>query len=527
MNKYTRSFNILLWYIFIMCPSLINATRANNDTAVVRCRDTVASDKFLSRFADIESIYDKSDRAYKTVRLLNDFSVFLIENGNWFLAGPLIHQALRYCPPDSIQLRNYIAATYASYQYLDGEMDEAERTFKRLYEYTGKEKSEIDTHIRLCINLGEVYQQTGKKRDALRYFERAEVMADSIGSRFLYANAVIHAERLGDNSHIQLDKLQTCVDTIFEGTSSTLMAPAYLAIARYYFRQGDYPEALKAIDNGCIIAKRLGQLKYQTEGLQLSADVYARQNNTAMSYACMRKVVDLREAADIQRDREIATNTIEADKILQWSNTVLGDSNPDEGNRGLVIPWVWYALSIMVCGTIFWWIWRREKKACKGAIEKLNGEMAELRGETIKLEILYKGFGAILVRIRQALKGMKTDDAQLQSKIKDLSSSILQNTLPERKNESVVIAEKEDCALIERLEDITGNKLNPADRKLAIYLCHGLTTQEISSITGVLAKSVNQGRYRLRRILNLEQEEDLEQVLLTHYREANSHIDNE
>lgn len=42
MNKYTRSFNILLWYIFIMCPSLINAARANNDTAV-RCRDTVAS----------------------------------------------------------------------------------------------------------------------------------------------------------------------------------------------------------------------------------------------------------------------------------------------------------------------------------------------------------------------------------------------------------------------------------------------------------------------------------------------------
>ena len=75
--------------------------------------------------------------------------------------------------------------------------------------------------------------------------------------------------------------------------------------------------------------------------------------------------------------------------------------------------------------------------------------------------------------------------------------------------------------MIARLESLIGNELNPSDRKLAIYLCHGLTTQEISTITGVLAKSVNQNRYRLRRILNLGQEDDLEQVLLTHYREAN------
>lgn len=526
MNKCKRFFDILLWCLLMMIPSLINAARTDDDTST-RSRVNVPSEKYTSLLTHIKSISDKTEQAYETVRLLNDFSVYLIENGDWYLAGPLIHKALRHCPADSIQLRSYITATYASYQYLDGDLEEAESTFKKLYEQTSKDTSQIDTHIRLCINLGEVYQQTGRKRDALRYFERAEVMADSIGNRFLYANAIIHAERLGDNSHIQLDKLQTCVDTISESTCSTLMAPAYMAIARYYFRQGDYPEALKAIDNGCIIAKKLGQLKYQTQGLQLSADVYARQNNTAMSYACMRKVVDLRETADVQRDREIAVNTIEADKILQWSNSVLSGSNPDEKNRELVMSWFWCILSILVCGTIFWWIWKREKKVSKRAIEKLNGEMAELRGETIKLEILYKGFGAILVRIRQALKGMKTDDALLQSKIKDLSSSILQNTLPERKNESVAIAEKEDRALIERLESITGNELNPADRKLAIYLCHGLTTQEISSITGVLAKSVNQSRYRLRRILNLEQEDDLEQVLLTHYREANSQIDSE
>ena len=163
MNKHKRFFNILLWCLFITIPSLINATQTDSDSTA-RGRATVTSDKFMSRFIDIESISDESERVYKTVGVLNDYSVYLIENGDWFLSGPLIHQALLYCPPDSIQLRNYIAATYASYQYLDGEMDEAERTFKRLYEYTSKEKSQIDVHIRLCINLGEVYQQTGRKR---------------------------------------------------------------------------------------------------------------------------------------------------------------------------------------------------------------------------------------------------------------------------------------------------------------------------------------------------------------------------
>lgn len=482
------------------------------------------------QFTELKSTFNNTERKNKAAILLNDFSVFLIENGEWFLAGPLIENALYYCASDSIELKNHLIATSASFQYLNGDLEEAEKTFKRLYEETDRDSTQIDAHIRLGINLGEICQQSGRKKQALEYFEKAESLADSIGSKYLYANAIIHAERLEDNSHIQLDILQKCIEAVFEGNCNTLMAPAYLAMARYHFRQGDYQEAIKEIDKACAIAKKLGQLKYETEGLQLWGNIYSRQNNPAMSYACMQRLVELREAANKERDRLAADHAMEADKILQWCREELGTPSSAAGKSdrqsyfGVLVVVV--LLVLVICILVFTIILKKKRAEYRDMVENLKEEISGLRGESIKLEILYKGFGSMLTRIRQSLKNIKTDDSQLQAKIKDVSASILQNALPERRNAFNIIAEEEDERFITKLEGSIGSELNPADRKLAIYLCHGLTTQEISCITGVLPKSVNQNRYRLRRVLGLEQEDNLEEVLLTHYKEANLQIDN-
>ena len=57
---------------------------------------------------------------------------------------------------------------------------------------------------------------------------------------------------------------------------------------------------------------------------------------------------------------------------------------------------------------------------------------------------------------------------------------------------------------LEKESDITEN-----DKKLAVLLRMNFSTHEISFLTGNQLKSINMGRYRLRKTLRLSSDEDL------------------
>lgn len=491
-----------------------------------------------TEFHNLRQMKPGEERRGQCAWLLNQFAVLLIECGEWYLADPLLEKAADYCPESDPDLRSHIEVSIASCRYLAGHFDEAADTFRKFYCRTASDPAEIDVHIRLAINLGEINQRAGKKREALGYFNRAAGMADSIGDRFLYANAVIHAERLEDNVHVQLATLEKCMDAVYEGDCNTLVAPAYLALARYHYRQADYQAAINEIDRACSMARKLGQLQYETEGLRLWGEIYARQNNPAMSYNCMQRLVDLRQAAGKEMERESAVHAALGAEILEWSvlNIEKGGTSSERWLKILCI-----VLGVLlVSAAVVMYILRRanrthpvregdelaeDKAEETREIQSLRNQLEDVRADLRKLEILYRGFASMTARVRQSLRGIKGDAGEQQTKIKELSSSILQNTLPERRNSTVTEMEKADARFIALLESRAGTSLNPADRNLALYLCHGLTTQEISCITGVLPKSVNQNRYRLRRVLGLPQEADLEQTLKESFRHANSGID--
>jgi DNA-binding NarL/FixJ family response regulator len=57
-------------------------------------------------------------------------------------------------------------------------------------------------------------------------------------------------------------------------------------------------------------------------------------------------------------------------------------------------------------------------------------------------------------------------------------------------------------------------ELTPGDLKLAAYLKMNLSSKEIAPLLNISIRSVENKRYRLRRKLNLEEEENLTEFML-------------
>lgn len=484
-----------------------------------------SSDQYKRLLERIETIQAESPDAFKAAELLNDFSVFLIENDAWFVSMPLVEMAQKLCPKDSTTLSDFIEITKASVLYLEGDLDAAEKVYYDQYTHLLSHPELVNEAVRVAIDLGELNQRKGRKKEALKYFEQAVAMADSIGSHFLYAAATIHAERLEDNARVQLEMLEKCREAVFEGDCATLMAPALLALARFHFRQGDYSLAIEEIDKACTTARKLNQIKYEIEGLELWARVYQRKYDMSMSLTCQQRASELSKSFQQQNNINASIYDADATKFLLWCENSFFNNAAKEDNIFHGNGWWWLAAILICIGAIGCCLintrWKRKYHMLQENMEenlkekgKEEAEKArEMQNALVKLEIIYEGFGGMLARIRASLKAIKASDTEVSSKLKDLSAGILQNSLPERKNDFLTMMEEEDAKFISNLEAKIKSELNPSDKKMALYLRHGLTTQEISALTGLLPKSVNQSRYRLRRTLGLEQEDGLEEYL--------------
>lgn len=121
----------------------------------------------------------------------------------------------------------------------------------------------------------------------------------------------------------------------------------------------------------------------------------------------------------------------------------------------------------------------------------------------------YCGFNGLLVKIRAMIRQTyKHFNADQQTELRNVNSFITQNMLPAKENPYSERLNNENAAFIERLErrfpEITEN-----DKKLAVLLRMNFSTHEISFLTGNQLKSINMGRYRLRKTLRLSSDEDL------------------
>lgn len=169
---------------------------------------------------------------------------------------------------------------------------------------------------------------------------------------------------------------------------------------------------------------------------------------------------------------------------------------------------------------------RHELELSEKEVDALKLKQRELELETAKTALdanrrELTGFAAFLKsnlemtnKIQEMLReGYKMDSASIVAHLKKINAFISSNVSNNKTAKDLLISvEEKNKDFLERLTALHPG-LTKGERNLAILIRGRLTSKEISILLGLEPRTVNMNRYRLRKALNLEADDSLEQYL--------------
>lgn len=484
-----------------------------------------------------------SVRLYVAEALLN-YNWYLMQNGEWYLCSRLLKNALRYCPPQKERLRCQIETAIAGVRLYDGDYKGAEPLLLKANKYF-ESRGDTTEWLKTCVNLGLYYSRTHNKKMALEYYGKVMKVAAREPYQSYYSIVTGYAEKIEEDSTINLANFEKSLAISLDNGYTFLLASNYNDLARYYYRMENYHESMANARKALKFAEKYNQNDMRVLALGIMADIYYQQKNYVAAY---------RMEADknylLQKSREgfgknIFSHLQMADSMVNWINCnvplgadgELGAPAENRKRHGWLWGIVWMVVGAMAAIMVIWFA-NRNKVAAEGeyapgkgesdeenapmavANEVVSAEEKEGRGDStageenllMYLQIVEESFNPTLDRIRQMIKELpKTGNQDMDAKVRNIMSHLLQSRLPE--NKAIAGLQEVEARFTQRLS-ATYPSLTKNDLRMAHYIKCGLTLPQISALSGLQPKSVNQARYRLRKSLGLGQDESLESFIM-------------
>ncbi|EJX07649.1 hypothetical protein, secreted [gut metagenome] len=309
----------------------------------------------------------------------------------------------------------------------------------------------------------------------------------------------------------------------------------YNNMGKQYFYNEEYKLALDALKKAYEYAHAIGARELICDNYEYSSWVYAAIGNYAMAYKRLSQMQSMSKELQSSYKLRNIEQQISYKKIQEQKyNTERQKQNYRiellKRNLWLLIILLVMAL-IMGCFTYIWYKRRKKLQLIEARyhLEQSQREVQELRlkQQTVKLEnmqnaleiskqevtnfaVFLRSRNELLDKIKEMLKeGYKMDLPSLIPHLKKVTAVICQYQSGDKSNSNLLLSiEEKSKVFIERLTEKHPN-LTQGERHLATLLRVNLSTKEIAMLTGNTPKTINMNRYRLRKSLNLSNEEDL------------------
>ncbi len=483
-------------------------------------------------------------RQYTTEGLLN-YSWFLMNHGEWFLCGDLLKTALRYCPSEAHSLKHQIETAVAGVYLYDKKYSEAGKLLLKANKYFMEHRDTVEW-LKNCVNLGLYYTRIHNRSKALEYYVKVLSIAQKEKKYENYYSIVSgYAERVEEDSVIDLSTLEKALRISLDNGYTFLLASNYNELANYYYRMENYHEALVNARKALNYAERFSQVDMQVTAYGLLADIYYIQKNYVAAYGMLSRKIAITDKEQENRGIEYQAHINTIDSLINWveTNVPLPNSESEltkaENTSDFNITGLWIAggcISIVIILFILILIRKKRNKTLLSDGEQCSyenettdktidtpidstvsdGELNALQlQQAAALNMVAESFNPMLDRIRNMVKEIpKTGDSVVDSQVRSLLNYLLQSRLPKSDNTMVKTVKEVEVKFTERLSEAYPS-LTKNDLRIAVYIRFGLNVQEISALSGLQAKSVNQARYRLRKSLGLAQEDSLEGFITT------------
>ena len=313
----------------------------------------------------------------------------------------------------------------------------------------------------------------------------------------------------------------------------------YNNLGKQLYFGGRYREALEALETAYEYASEIGARELLCDNYEYHARLYAKMGAYRQAYDNVLKMNDMRSKLqssnrlrNIEQDiayKQYQQQKFEAEQQQQAYKIKLL-------NRNLWILVILFVLGV-ACGFYVNKLSKRRKdlELMKARYQlqcsereldelKLNQKQLELqsvqdaleasRQEVTTFAVFLQSRDQLLDKIREMIKeGYKMDAASFVPHLKKLNAYISQYQSGNTANSTLMQnIEEKNQAFVQRLTEKHPD-LTQGEIHLATLLRVNLSTKEIAMITGTTPKTVNMNRYRLRKALDLEGEEDLVEYL--------------
>lgn len=390
----------------------------------------------------------------------------------------------------------------------------------------------------LYLNKGIIYDIKHQKDQALAYFQQSAPLFQAIEDWVDLASVYSEIASVYSNSN-QLDSalyfLQKAVVSQEKMAENDFFY--YTQLGEVYYRKKDYQQALAYLNKAKKMGEDSGHLSFWLHTLGVLRETHAALGNyqQAFEYAVQEKilndtlqaseVVRLVESLEIQyavdkKNQEIAALNehleLEQNKLLLaqqrakvqqlYQNILLG---------GVVVVLLFVALLINRMRI------RRKLFLAKEAALQQKHKISELEKKQLQLDLEHKNRSLsnlalaavhkneMLDSLEEKLQLLSQQDQQTSVAVKPIQKMIKeQASIEEGWNEFKVHFEEVHPEFYKKLLAVS-DSLTQNDLRHCTYIKVKLDSKEIARIMGISPKSVQMSRYRIKKKLQLDKEEDL------------------
>ncbi|MCF8366438.1 MAG: tetratricopeptide repeat protein [Bacteroidales bacterium] len=428
---------------------------------------------------------------------------------------------------DSIYLPrfyNNIAIIYANLEDNSKSLEYYSKALK-LFEYL-KDPYFIGNTLN---NIGNIYFELKKNDSAYFFLNKALKIEKQISNYYGLTKTYSNLGRLAFSEGRTLDALElyekseSAADSLFDdfwGSRSYVFATIYKHKGDTHFQLKDYPKAIKFYHLSLSDATVSSDIETETYVSKKLADLFHQQGNKDSAYFYYKNFTALNDSLlRIKNNQKITELTLQYEYDKERKQQKLeSELIQAKYNRIKLI----YLLIIISAGAsllliAFLYILQHnrmrrknlEQKMMVIEKQKLSKEL-EFKNKELTTNVMYllkknEFISAISNKLKNTNQGQKEDHhAVIKNVISELDKSITQDTWTEFEVRFQEVHVDFYNSLSRQFPDLTPNEL-----RLCAFLRLNMTSKEIADITYQSAESLKTARYRLRKKLGLDRDENL------------------
>jgi len=379
--------------------------------------------------------------------------------------------------------------------------------------------------------MGIAHGSTNQLDSALFYFQKIIDQTDSvnINTQFyggLYNNiGAIYSKKEDNDKALEFYKKSLEIFTKID--SKIGEAVSISNIAFIHEKEKEYQKSIDLYQQSITIFHEAGSVQYLSNCYQNLGDIYENIGKLDSALSYQKKFIELNDSlinsevmeqiTDLQMKFEIRKKDQELLLIEQEKEIIEKDNKIKETRQYLLIGGL--ALLVIIGVLIFRTlkislrnnklkqkVLQQEKKELSHDIQYKNKEL-----ENFALSIIEKN--DLLVNLKDKLNSIDSSSINNSESLKNLSNTINNNLYIEKdKVEFEMRLDKNHQSFFLNL-DKHFPSLTKNERRLCSLLVLDLSSKDIATILNISPEGVKKSRYRLRKKLNLDSENDLSEFL--------------